>query len=314
MRKVTFLLTSITVMILALLALFYRPAAARTFPELIPLPDGFQPEGIVAGRGATLYAGSLADGSIYQVNVRTGEGELLVQGQSGQVAVGLSFDRRSGYLFVAGGPTGTATVYDTRRGELVAQYQLAEQPAFINDVIVTSRAAYFTNSLQPVFYRVPLGPAGQLPAAGEVESIPLTGDFEQVEGFNANGIEAAQNGRHLIIVNTALGMLYKVDPETGVAVAIDLGDDNAMNGDGLLLQGNTLYVVQNFLNQVAVIRLDRNLTSGELVDTITHEAFDIPTTITSFGNALYVVNARFSTSPTPDTEYNIVRVRAVRTR
>jgi len=314
MRKATFLLTSITVMILALLALFYRPAAARTFPELIPLPDGFQPEGIVAGRGATLYAGSLADGSIYQVNVRTGEGELLVQGQSGQVAVGLSFDRRSGYLFVAGGPTGTATVYDTRRGELVAQYQLAEQPAFINDVIVTSRAAYFTNSLQPVFYRVPLGPAGQLPAAGEVESIPLTGDFEQVEGFNANGIEAAQNGRHLIIVNTALGMLYKVDPETGVAVAIDLGDDNAMNGDGLLLQGNTLYVVQNFLNQVAVIRLDRNLTSGELVDTITHEAFDIPTTITSFGNALYVVNARFSTSPTPDTEYNIVRVRAVRTR
>ena len=314
MRKVTFLLTSITVMILALLALFYRPAAARTFPELIPLPDGFQPEGIVAGRGATLYAGSLADGSIYQVNVRTGEGELLVQGQSGQVAVGLSFDRRSGYLFVAGGPTGTATVYDTRRGELVAQYQLAEQPAFINDVIVTSRAAYFTNSLQAVFYRVPLGPAGQLPAAGEVESIPLTGDFEQVEGFNANGIEAAQNGRHLIIVNTALGMLYKVDPETGVAVAIDLGDDNAMNGDGLLLQGNTLYVVQNFLNQVAVIRLDRNLTSGELVDTITHEAFDIPTTITSFGNALYVVNARFSTSPTPDTEYNIVRVRAVRTR
>ena len=314
MRKVTFLLTSITVMILALLALIYRPAAARTFPELIPLPDGFQPEGIVAGRGATLYAGSLADGSIYQVNVHTGEGELLVQGQSGQVAVGLSFDRRSGYLFVAGGPTGTATVYDTRRGELVAQYQLAEQPAFINDVIVTSRAAYFTNSLQAVFYRVPLGPAGQLPAAGEVESIPLTGDFEQVEGFNANGIEAAQNGRHLIIVNTALGMLYKVDPETGVAVAIDLGDDNAMNGDGLLLQGNTLYVVQNFLNQVAVIRLDRNLTSGELVDTITHEAFDIPTTITSFGNALYVVNARFSTSPAPDTEYNIVRVRAVRTR
>jgi hypothetical protein len=314
MRKVTFLLTSITVMILALLALFYRPAAARTFPELIPLPDGFQPEGIVAGRGATLYAGSLADGSIYQVNVRTGEGELLVQGQSGQVAVGLSFDRRSGYLFVAGGPTGTATVYDTKRGELVAQYQLAEQPAFINDVIVTSRAAYFTNSLQPVFYRVPLGPAGQLPAAGEVESIPLAGDFEQVEGFNANGIEAAQNGRHLIIVNTALGMLYKVDPETGVAVAIDLGDDNAMNGDGLLLQGNTLYVVQNFLNQVAVIRLDRNLTSGELVDTITHEAFDIPTTITSFGNALYVVNARFSTPPAPDTEYNIVRIRAVRTR
>ena len=311
MRKVTLWLIGMTVL---LLALAYQPAAAQTFPEIIALPDGFQPEGIVRGYGPTLYAGSLADGSIYEVDLLTGEGDLLVQGQSGQVAVGLSFDRRSGYLFVAGGPTGTATIYDTRGGGLVAQYQLTEQPAFINDVIVTSRAAYFTNSLQAEFYRVPLGPAGQVPAADEVESIPLTGDFQQVDGFNANGIEAAQNGRHLIIVNTALGTLYKVDPVTGVAEVIDLGGDDVTNGDGLLLRGRTLYVVQNFLNQVAVIQLDRNLTSGERIDTITHEAFDIPTTIAGFGPALYVVNARFSTTPAPDTEYNIVRVPATRTR
>ena len=313
MRKATVLLTTLAVMILALLALSHRPATAQAFPEIIPLPDGFQPEGIVRGYGPILYAGSLVDGSIYEANLVTGAGELLVQGQEGQVAVGLSFDRRSGYLFVAGGPTGAATVYDTATGELVAQYQLTEEPSFINDVIVTRQAAYFTNSMQPEFYRVPLGPAGQLPAAGDVETVPLSGDFQQVDGFNANGIEATRNGRHLIIVNSALGILYKVDPATGVAEAIDLGADDASNGDGLLLRGRTLYVVQNFQNQVAVIKLDWNLTSGERIDTITHEAFDIPTTIAGFGPALYVVNARFSTTPTPDTEYNIVRVPAAHT-
>ena len=314
MRKATVLLTTLAVMILALLALSHRPAAAQAFPEIIPLPDGFQPEGIVRGYGPILYAGSLVDGSIYEANLVTGAGELLVQGQEGQVAVGLSFDRRSGYLFVAGGPTGTATVYDTATGELVTQYQLTEEESFINDVIVTRQAAYFTNSMQPEFYRVPLGPAGQLPAAGDVETVPLSGDFQQVDGFNANGIEATRNGRHLIIVNSALGILYKVDPATGVAEGIDLGADDASNGDGLLLRGRTLYVVQNFQNQVAVIKLDWNLTSGERIDTITHEAFDIPTTIAGFGPALYVVNARFSTTPTPDTEYSIVRVPAAHVR
>lgn len=308
MRKISLWFVGVTVMLLAILGLIHQPAAANSFPDIIPLPNGFQPEGIVSGRGTTLYAGSLADGSIYEANLRTGEGELLVQGEPGQIAVGLSFDRRSGYLFVAGGPTGTATVYDTATGEPVAHYQLTEEESFINDVIVTRQAAYFTNSSQPEFYRVPLGPAGRLPAADEVETVPLSGEFQQVPGFNANGIEATQNGRHLIIVNSALGILYKVDPNTGVAEEIDLGDDNVMNGDGLLLQGKTLYVVQNFFNQVAVIQLDRNLTSGERVDTITDEAFDVPTTIAGFGSSLYVVNARFSTPPTDDTEYNIVRV------
>lgn len=311
MRKAIFLLTSVTVLILAFLALSVRPVAAQAFPEIIPLPDGFQPEGIVRGYGPTLYAGSLADGSIFEVNAVTGEGELLVQGQPGQVAVGLSFDRRSGYLFVAGGPTGTAAVYDTAIGELVTQYQLTTEDSFINDVIVTRQAAYFTNSAQPEFYRVPLDPAGQVPPADEVETIPLSGDFQQVEGFNANGIEATRNGRHLIIVNSALGALYKVDPETGVAETIDLGSDDVSNGDGLFLRGRTLYVVQNFQNQIAVIQLDLRLTSGQRIDTITHEAFDIPTTVAGFGPALYAVNARFSTQPTPETEYNIVRVSAL---
>ena len=45
-----------------------------------------------------------------------------------------------------------------------------------------------------------------------------------------------------------------------------------------------------------------------MIRTITDPAFDVPTTVDDFGKSLYVVNARFTTTPTPDTEYNVVRV------
>ena len=67
-------------------------------------------------------------------------------------------------------------------------------------------------------------------------------------------------------------------------------------------------MVQNQLNQVAVIKLSSDYTSGEIVDLITSPLFRVPTTIAAFGNTLYVVNARFGTPPTPDTDYDVVRV------
>ena len=65
--------------------------------------------------------------------------------------------------------------------------------------------------------------------------------------------------------------------------------------------GRTLYVVQNFSNSVAVVRLDAQGTSGTLVDTLTDPAFDIPTTVAAYGSSLFLPNARFGTPPTPET-------------
>jgi len=176
-------------------------------------------------------------------------------------------------------------------------------------VVVTRDAAYFTDSFQPVLYRVPLGPGGALPDQSAVELIPLTGDFAFIPGgFNANGIEASSDGRWLLIVNSTNGELYRVDPQTGIAVKVDLGGASLTAGDGLRLQGQTLFVVRNQLNQIAVIRLDRAWTSGAVEDTITDPNFDVPTTLGLFGDSLYAVNARFSTPPTPDTTYTVVRV------
>ena len=48
--------------------------------------------------------------------------------------------------------------------------------------------------------------------------------------------------------------------------------------------------------------------AGTIVRTITSPLFHVPTTIARFGSDLDVVNARFGTPPTPDTEYEVVRV------
>ena len=301
--------------LLALVALLVAPGLAAAapmpnFPEVIDLPSGFRPEGVVMGRGTTLYAGSLATGAIYAADVRTGEGELLVGPQAGRAALGLEFDNRTGYLFVAGGPTGQAFVYDTRTGDDLGAFALAEgAPTFVNDVTVTNDAAYFTDSSQPVLYRLPLDAGGRLPDPDAAEVLPLTGDFVFVAGgFNANGIEATPNGKALIVVNSTTGTLYNVDPATGAATAIDLGGGSVPFGDGLVLVGHTLYVVQNRLNQIAVVALDPGFESGAIVATLTDPDFDVPTTVTAFGASLYAVNARFTTPPTPATEYWIVRL------
>jgi sugar lactone lactonase YvrE len=291
---------------------FAAPPAvqAQAFPKLIPLPNGFQPEGIVSGTGTDFYVGSLANGAIYKGDLRTGSGALLVAGQPGRIAAGLAFDPRSGYLFASGATTGSATVYDTRTGAPVAALQLvAPGSGFVNDVIVTRQAAYFTDSFNARLYVVPLGPGGEV--QGTFTVLPLSGDWVQVPGafvFNANGIEATPNGDALIVINSSRGEIYRVDPLTGAAVRIDLGGASLSAGDGLLLEGKTLYVMRNRLNQIAVVRLANDLTRGEVTGVITDPAFRVPTTITAHGNSIYAVNARFGTPPGPNVDYDVVQV------
>ena len=282
--------------------------AAKSFPEVIPLPDGFQPEGIAIGFLPTFYVGSIPNGAIYKGSLVTGEGSLLVQPTEGRQAIGLGLDLLGKRLFVAGGPTGDGYVYDTRTGETIASFDFTSGDSFVNDVVVTHNAAYFTDSRQPVIYRVELQRGGA--PTGAFTTIPLGGDFEFVPGaFNLNGIEATWFGTTLIAVSSTLGALYAIDPDTGEATRIDLGGATMTNGDGLLLIGRTLYVVQNRLNQISVIKLSWDLTQGEVVDVITNPNFDVPTTIDNFGPLLYAVNARFGTPPTPDTEYTVVQAR-----
>lgn len=279
----------------------------QLFPKVIALPDGWQPEGIATGRGTSFYVGSLRDGAVYRGSVLTGEGSVLVPGQTGRTAVGIEVDRRN-QLWVAGGATGTGRVYDAATGRETASYDFAAAgTAFVNDVVVTRDAAYFTDSVNPVLYVVDLDRRGR---PGAARTLPLTGDLQYTTGVNANGIEASPDGRTLLVVQSNLGLLFRVSAATGVTEQVDLGGASLTNGDGLLRRGSTLYVVRNRLNEIAVVELDRRYETGRLVDTITDPNFQVPTTVAAFGPFLYAVNARFGTPPTPDTTYTVVRVRS----
>ncbi len=67
-------------------------------------------------------------------------------------------------------------------------------------------------------------------------------------------------------------------------------------------------MVQNRLNQIARIELNRPGTEGTVVSRTTDPAFDVPTTIAEYGKRFYLPNARFTTPPTPETPYNAVAV------
>jgi hypothetical protein len=278
-------------------------AVADKGPERIALPDGFRPEGIAAGQGANVFVGSIPTGRVLEIDTKTGASREAVPARDGHAAIGLKYDGRGNRLFVSGGPTGQAFVYDAGSGAELAAFQLTAvgQPTFINDVVLTRDTAYFTDSMQPVIYAVERDLSGVTPIA--LEGFPMT------PGNNLNGIEAASNGRVLLAIQSSSGVLWRIDAETGSHAAVDLGGETLVNGDGLLLLGErTLLVVQNRLNQIAVVRLDRGFGSGRVVDTITHPDFDVPTTVARQRGSLYLPNARFTTPPTPETEYWVTRV------
>ena len=291
-------------------AVSHGTAAHRSaqFPVHFDLPPGFQPEGIAIDR-AKAYFGSRADGDIYAVDLRTGRGRVISEGP-GTGSLGMKVDQK-GRLFVAGAGAGNGRVIDTRTGKVLAGYTFATgSTTFVNDVILSKDAAWFTDSRQPVLYKVPLGRNGRLPAQSEVQTVPLTGDYVHAEGVNnANGISLTPDGRNLIIVQSSSGFLFKVDARTGATRKIDIGAAVMTNGDGLLRSKDTLYVVQNRLNAISVLDLNQSGTRGRVVRTIMSPDFDIPTTAAFFGNRIYLPNARFSTPPTPTTPYWVTAVK-----
>ena len=243
--------------VFAAIAVVVSSASAATdqsFPKRIDLPDGLQPEGIAAA-GERFFTGSLETGAVQRKPAHR-RGALLVQPQTGRVAVGMKHDR--GRLFVAGGMTGQRVrlrrehrprhaSYRLSRGGLRQRRRRHEDRCLVHRLV------------QARLYRVPLGAGGRPGAPSAVKTVRLTGAYRQASGFNVNGIDATPNGTTLVIVQSGTGKLFTVTP-AGVARPITLagGGQSVPNGDGIVLAGRTLYVVQNQLNVVAKIAVASN--------------------------------------------------------
>ena len=286
------------------------------YPTEFALPTGFLPEGIAIGGGPLAYFGSRADGDIFRVDLTTGAGAVVSQGPgAGNPSVGIKLDDCD-RLFVSGGGAGNARVVSVRTGQILASYQFVvpvpgANNTFINDVVLTPSGAYYTESRSAVLFYLPSGRHGELPTQAEVQPIPLAGDWAPDSSGvtpSANGIARTPDGAALIVVASNTGKLFRVDPRTGTATAIDLGGETVVNGDGLLVSGKTLYVVQNRLNTVAVIQLNDRGTAGTVKQRVTDVRFDVPTTIAKFGDRLYLPNARFGIASPETATYNAVAI------
>ncbi|MEU1803389.1 superoxide dismutase [Streptomyces sp. NPDC019937] len=282
------------------------PTSATEGPTTLQLPEGFRPDGIAIGDKPYAYFGSLNNGAIYKVDLATGAGKVITS-DTGGMATGMKLDG-VGRLYVAGGSVGDGRIVDADSGKVLANYKLPASSGFINDVVLTRDAAWFTDSFNPVVYKVPRHQDGSLPQQSEVVTVPLTGDLHYGEGFNVSGIAPAPGGDGLVIAQISTGKLFEVDLPSGTTHEVNTGGETLTNPDGLLLSDHTLYVAQNRKNEVATLRLDDSGKTAELVRRTTDSRFDIPTRIAVRGDRLYLPNARTTTEPTPTTPYTAVAI------
>ena len=160
-----------------------------------------------------------------------------------------------------------------------------------------------------MLYGLPLGRHGALPDASAVITLPLTGDYVHQAGFNLNGITATPDGRAILAVQSSTGLLFRIDPKTGVARTVDLGGYALTNGDGLLTRRPHALRGAEPAQPGGGVQAQPRGTSGALKKTLTNPDFDVPTTVAKYGAWLYLPNARFATTPTPDTTYTVNRVK-----
>ncbi len=296
--------------LLALLLPTAVPAGASTpsKDDVIVLRGATSAEGIAAGGGSTFYAGELLTGDIFRGDIHDGKAKRFIDVPEGRMAVGMKADTRNDLLFVAGGTTGKAYVYNTDTRKQVKEYDLA--PGFINDVTLSGDGAWFTNSAAPELYFVPVSGRGELGGAADVETLKVGGEAGrplQPGQFGFNGIAAADDDDVLIVAHTQNQALYAVDPDTGKSNRIKGPDLQFV--DGILVKDRTVWAVQNMANQVSRLKLSENFSSFRVKDVITSKHFNIPTTVARFGDTLAAVNAKFGQQP-PPAQYEAVLVPA----
>lgn len=260
------------------------------------------PEGIAYDPATNaFYVGSTNDGTIYRGDLETGDVTVFAEaGADGRTAVtGIKVDGE-GRLYAAGRQTGQLFIYDVSTGDLLGQFEngLGEGETLVNDIAITpDGSAYITDSFNPVLYRISSDavdattPPGAEPAATQLDVfLDFTGTvFEYGDGFNANGIVATTDGAFLLIVSFDSGRLFRVEVGTASVTEVDLGGAILTGGDGLALDGQTLYVVRDTEGGITPVDLADDFASGSVGEGFTDPTFDYPTTMALVGDGTALV-------------------------
>ena len=279
-------------------------AKARTF-TLTPPPAG-NPEGVAFDkRSKAFFVGITADGAIYRGTLGSDTVSPFIAGEAGRNAVGIKV--RRGKLYVAGGPSGSITVYDLATKQPVAQFETGST-GFLNDLVVTDRGDVFvTDSFRPVLWHLTakqVRAGSGTPQALDVSEIP----YETGPGqFNVNGIVRA-SARRLVVVDTNSGKLFRIrlgKHRSSIRSIDEIEGATVPGGDGLLRDRGRLVVVQGNPAQLAFLKLRHG--TATLKDTQTSDNLRGPSTVARARDLYLVVNADFATSQLPFTVAGLPR-------
>ncbi len=303
-----------------------------TLPGKTAFPEGvtYQPE------TNYLFATSVVDGSIFRGQFGKSETEIFVPaGKNGlRRAQGLKVDSQ-GRLFVSGSSTGLILIYDAASGEMLAKFDTGVQPgivtrpecldgafldlnikdcSIINDVtILPSGDAYFTDSFSPYLYKVSNDVSGDWTLERFIDFTGTPLIYGQGEGItaniNLNGIVSTPDGAYLIVGQTNTGKFFRITVADKTIQEIDLGED-LVSSDGLVLQGETLYVVHNN-HDIAILHLSSDWLKGELVSIFDSPSLATPTTMTLVGECLIVTNSQFDKQvpgASPDLPFTLLSI------
>lgn len=253
----------------------------KVFPESI----AFQPA------TGDFYVGSLLDGTVIHGNVaRSATDVFLPAGSDGrQSAAGMKIDGR-GRLFIAGGQTGKLFVYHTKTHQLLGSFQVKAAETVVNDIaILPNGDAYITDTSNPVLYRV----RKQARKLVFEDWLPFAGTVVNYQpGYNINGIVGTADGNYLVVVQTGVGKLFRIDIRQKSVQEIPVSGGSLLHGDGLALDGHTLYVARNYENTLAVVTLSADYSSATITKNYTDTGLQFPTAVAKAKNSLLVVGAQ----------------------
>lgn len=261
-------------------------------------PAGSKFEGIGADqRRGVFYVSEVTGGEIHRGSVNKAQTEqwLAGDGTDGRfTARGITVDAR-GRVYIAGGPNGIGNdrpdlwVYDAH-GKLLAALRAPGDEVFLNDVAIgPDGAAYFTNSNDPQIFRVAPGRGGWratlwADAADRIERLP---------GFNLGGIVLSADRSAFVVAQGNAGVLWRFPTRGGSVRAVQTGDADLVDADGLVRQGNRLTVVRNFSRMIATLRLTPDGRRAALLGQLSTSKERVLTTAKALRGRVLYVDSKF---------------------
>ncbi|MFT4075756.1 MAG: hypothetical protein QM647_09525 [Asticcacaulis sp.] len=290
------LILSVALTGLPLVAMAQAPLQKLELPPVVSFPEGttYDPA------SNSLYAGNAENGALVRVDATTGVSKLVTP--AGQIVpaggvfpamLGMKLDAK-GRLWIAGGNTGLQTVVDPADGKIIKQVKVPTAPkSLLNDLVIVGNAAYTTDTFVPILWRQTMDSdtISEIEPWLDLKNTPIA----FADGPNLNGIAATPNGKAIIVIQMNKGLLFKIDIASKQVTPIDVGGADLTGSDGLVLDGQTLYVVRQWSDEIATVSLDATLTHGIAISRFKDAGLAYPATAAIVGSDLVLVNTQFNT-------------------